>query len=272
MTRIDRRALFASGAAAALLTATGVSAAPKRGGQLRAALSGARRNDTWLASDSGLMMQAAACAVHEGLTEIAADGTLRGRLAQSWDSADDGRTWTFILRENVQFHDGTFLSADDVAHTLDALGQTNSDGAQLTLVLDEPNPSLPFLLAGPEFLVHAKDRHTIGTGLYKLMKLDLGRQFIGERVETHWTNGSAGWFDRIEFVHFADEKVRAQALSEGLVDVADVSNMPDLPDMHRLPDDANTMQVARYCLGVPAQVGRIWPLDNLRMAERWWRA
>ena len=31
MTRIDRRALFASGATAALLAATGVSAAPKRG-------------------------------------------------------------------------------------------------------------------------------------------------------------------------------------------------------------------------------------------------
>ena len=39
MTRLDRRALFASGAAAALLAATGVSASPKRGGRLRAALS-----------------------------------------------------------------------------------------------------------------------------------------------------------------------------------------------------------------------------------------
>lgn len=34
MTRIDRRALFASGAAAALLSATGASALPQRGGRL----------------------------------------------------------------------------------------------------------------------------------------------------------------------------------------------------------------------------------------------
>ena len=39
---MDRRALFATGAAAALLAATGVSAAalPKQGGRLRMALSG----------------------------------------------------------------------------------------------------------------------------------------------------------------------------------------------------------------------------------------
>ena len=48
MNRIDRRLLFTSGAAAALLAATGVSAqaAPRRGGRLRAALSGASRADT----------------------------------------------------------------------------------------------------------------------------------------------------------------------------------------------------------------------------------
>ena len=60
MTRslMDRRALFASGAAAALLAATGVSAAsmPKAGGRLRMALSGAARSDTWGQGD-GLFMR-----------------------------------------------------------------------------------------------------------------------------------------------------------------------------------------------------------------------
>ena len=97
MTRIDRRALFASGAAAALLAATGVSAMPKRGGVLRAALSGAARDQVW-GPNGGLMIQAARSAVLEGLTEIAADGTLRGVLAERWDSREDGRIWTFQLR------------------------------------------------------------------------------------------------------------------------------------------------------------------------------
>ncbi|MEO9822045.1 MAG: ABC transporter substrate-binding protein [Paracoccaceae bacterium] len=272
MTRIDRRALFASGAAAALLTATGVSAAPKRGGQLRAALSGSKRDDIWLAAGSGLMMQAATSAVHEGLTEIAADGTLRGRIAKTWVGQDAGRIWTFDLEENVVFHDGSTLSAQDVAYSLKDLGRIESRGLQITLTLETPDLSLPYKLAGPDYLIRAEGRPGVGTGFYRLHKFDAGRHFIGDRVDTHWRADAAGWFDRIEFVHFADDAVRAQALAEGLVDVADGVKMTDVPNMHRLPDDSDVMQIARYSVGLPAQVGRIWPLDNLRMAERWWRA
>ena len=36
-------------------------------------------------------------------------------LATNWDVSEDGHTWTFPLREGVAFHDGTILTADDVA-------------------------------------------------------------------------------------------------------------------------------------------------------------
>ena len=120
MNVLDRRALFASGAAAALLAASGVSAAPMRGGRLRAALSGASRDDRWDAVPSGLFMQAAVQgAVFDTLTEIAADGTLRGELATGWQAEDGGRVWTFDLRSDVSFHDGVPLTAQDVVASLE---------------------------------------------------------------------------------------------------------------------------------------------------------
>ena len=36
-------------------------------------------------------------------------------IATNWDVSEDGKTWTFPLRENVMFHDGTIMNADDVA-------------------------------------------------------------------------------------------------------------------------------------------------------------
>ena len=40
-------------------------------------------------------------------------------VAKSWQTSADGRTWTFNLRDNVKFHDGTPLTADDVVFSFD---------------------------------------------------------------------------------------------------------------------------------------------------------
>jgi peptide/nickel transport system substrate-binding protein len=41
--------------------------------------------------------------------------TIIPNIATNWDVSEDGKTWTFPLRENVMFHDGTIMNADDVA-------------------------------------------------------------------------------------------------------------------------------------------------------------
>jgi peptide/nickel transport system substrate-binding protein len=40
-------------------------------------------------------------------------------LATSWEASDDATTWTFTLRDDVAFHDGTPLTAADVAYTIE---------------------------------------------------------------------------------------------------------------------------------------------------------
>ncbi|WP_299139728.1 ABC transporter substrate-binding protein [uncultured Tateyamaria sp.] len=256
MTRIDRRALFASGAAAALLAATGASALPQRGGRLRAALS------------PDLFDMAVNATVFDNLTEIAADGTMRGELATDWSSDADARVWHFTLRDDVTFHDGTLFDASAVTGLMN--GVEMLDARTVRITLDTPNPSLPYLLAQPGFEI----RNATGTGLYEVQKLHAGRHFIGTRVDNHWKQG-AGWFDSIEFVQFGADHVRAEALRDGLVDVADVVALDDYADPRdymKLPGDHAPTHIASRTVAVPVTVGKSWPLDNLRMAERWWMA
>lgn len=45
------------------------------------------------------------------------DGSLVPGLATDWEANDDGTKWTFYLRDDVEFHDGTPFTAHDVPHS-----------------------------------------------------------------------------------------------------------------------------------------------------------
>jgi peptide/nickel transport system substrate-binding protein len=57
--------------------------------------------------------------VYSRLVDISYDGTsVEPDLAESWDVSDDGLVYTFHLRRDVKFHDGSILTASDVAYSL----------------------------------------------------------------------------------------------------------------------------------------------------------
>ena len=279
MTRIDRRALFATGSAAALLAAVGVSAEarPARGGHLRAALSGGDRAESWLHRPGGRFLQAVRNAVFESLTEVAPDGTLQPALARDWQSQDDGRAWNFRIRDDVAFHDGTRLRVSDVIASLRAFGMTAEDADGVTVILPEPDPAFPFRLARDGFAVFKADEVAAGapvsgTGLYRIRRFDMGRGFLGERVETHRKDGSAGWFDTVELVAVSAERVRAEAVRDGIVDVADIRAAHDLAgrgDISLIPGVADVGAALRQNIQHNARTGQS-PLDDMRFVERWW--
>ncbi|MEY2960266.1 MAG: hypothetical protein RLZ60_96, partial [Pseudomonadota bacterium] len=122
MQSYKRRNLLKYGIAAAVLTASGVSArAGSVGGRLIVGLSGASPLDSWDArtfSDS-FMIACGQGAVFDCLTEVTADGSLVGELAESWESSADGRIWTVALRRGVTFHNGKPFVAQDVIDSFD---------------------------------------------------------------------------------------------------------------------------------------------------------
>lgn len=56
--------------------------------------------------------------VYSGLMKIAPDGTLVNNLAENIEVSSDGLTYHITLRKNIVFHDGTPLTARDVAFTI----------------------------------------------------------------------------------------------------------------------------------------------------------
>ena len=249
MLNISRRSLLRTGAAAGVLAASGMRLqAQQRGGTFRLGISGANTSDSWdgrTHSDT-YMITTAHGAVFDCLTEIAANGELVGELAESWEATPDAKTWTIKLRQGVTFHNGKPFNADDVIASLNMHVEEGAQSAAQPIVepitemvkLDDytvqitlaaGNADFPFLLSDYHILMYPSDdipgaiANGIGTGLYKVESFEPGVRTLLSRVEGHYKDGRAGWFDSVEVIAINDSSARMTALMTGQVDL--VSNV-----------------------------------------------
>ncbi len=145
--------------------------------------------------------------IFSGLVRLGPDNTLEADLAKSWRVDDDGKTWTFQIRDDATWQDGQPVTAADVVFTISVLKDRDANGAAasswaavtavatddktVVMTLDAPvsgfvaaatQPLLPaHLLAGqPLADIPTGDfsRHPIGTGPYTLVDIDDQRAIL----------------------------------------------------------------------------------------------
>jgi MarR-like DNA-binding transcriptional regulator SgrR of sgrS sRNA len=113
--------------------------------------------------------------VTETLTSVDASGRIEPLLAEHWEAQNGGRRWQFWLRANVRFHDGSVLSATDIAQALSSKPgapwrSVQANGSTVIFETDQPQPSLPALLSLPQYAISKTDSlgSLIGTGPFRL--------------------------------------------------------------------------------------------------------
>jgi peptide/nickel transport system substrate-binding protein len=120
------RALFMFFAGVCVISAVGllyilnsnlVVATPARGGSLTEGVIGSPRfiNPILAVSDSDHDLTAL---VYSGLLHATPSGDYVPDLAQSYTVSPDGKTYTFVIRPDATFQDGSLVTADDVAFTV----------------------------------------------------------------------------------------------------------------------------------------------------------
>lgn len=173
-------------------------------------------------------------------------------LAERWEMAPDGLSWTFALRRDVTFHDGTPFNAQAVAANLDRItnpelasgkalallgpytGYTVVDDFTITLHLSEPYaPLLDGLsqvylgMASPvalrEYSKNTYQWHQVGTGPYRLEEIVPGDRIILRRnPEYAWgpvfyAEATDQSVDTVEFRFYTDPATRSLALESDAV-------------------------------------------------------
>ncbi len=257
---IDRRtfmggamALGATASTAALFAAQAAET-PQKGGTLKVGYAQGSTTDSLdPATSLNDFMFTLGYAVFNGLVEVSPDGQAIGELAESYDASPDARIWTFKLRTDVRFSDGTRLTSADVLATLrhhtgaesksavkSILAQIRdmkADGDHVVVFeLNSGNADFPFIFNEPQLGIRKSldgkidPSSTLGTGGYVIDAFDPGVRALLKRRDDYWKKGQAH-IDSVEIITIADGAARMNALMTGEVDIID---RPDLKTVHML--------------------------------------
>lgn len=119
--------------------------------------------------------------VFRGITKYNEKGELIGDLAERWEISPDGKNYTFYLKNNVLWHDGKQLTADDIIYTASQYPQLRNIAIDklndFTVRFNLPDPFAPFLdtliLAVIPSHLAGKDQnlHPIGTGEFRFISI-----------------------------------------------------------------------------------------------------
>ena len=219
--------------------------------------------------------------VFEGLFRLDSALAVKPVLVSGWTNPDS-KTWVFRLREGVRFSDGSPLTADDVAASLQAaLEMPFPTGAFLSAIqrveaisplevritTRQQSPALPsFLVSGFVLSREALARRPIppvGTGPYQLAGRVPGRSLELRRNPHHQPPAA---FDQIHLHVVPDAEARVAALRAGRVDIAEGVPLRSVEGLSR--DDRVTVlgQPGIRVLYLAPRVDRP-PFDDARVRE-----
>ncbi|WP_194541164.1 ABC transporter substrate-binding protein [Paenibacillus sp. JZ16] len=273
-----QQASSGSTTAAGALAAQGV---PPQGGELSFAL--ATSPDTLDPHRSGLAVSVRVIrTIHDSLVVQLPDHTIKPWLATEWEVSEDGLSYTFKLRKDVKFHDGTPFNAEAVKYNFDRIldPATKASNAAALLqpyqsseVLDEytvklnlATPSRAFLgnlsqallgIVSPAAAQKYGDQlgqHPVGTGPFKFVKWEENAGIHVERNPDYkWapelvTNQGAPYLDGIDFRIVPEEATRIGSVQSKQVLAAET-----VPPQHilTLEKDPNFQLLQTNTVGLP---------------------
>jgi peptide/nickel transport system substrate-binding protein len=179
-------------------------------------------------------------------TPLTADfeGNFLPALATDWQVSDDGLVWTLTIRDDAVFHDGTPLTAEDVAFSINLYIDNEAflrssylfpfisveapDPTTVTLTTEEPIGSFEYRMVAmyvlPQHVWEAVDDvagftndEMIGSGPFRMVE-HVQDEFVRLESNPDYWDGAPN-VDEVIFQTYSNSDARVQALINGEVDM-----------------------------------------------------
>src|SRR6059036_3862423 len=180
----SRRLVFGTAAAlvmAILLSDVTTAGAQKRGGTLRVAY-GNEISNLDFHTAPGYEMVCVATNIGCGLIGMTPDGKFVPDAAESWQVSPDGLLYTFRLRKNVLFHDGTQVDAAVVKFNVDRIMDPATRSSMRTFY--EPVHSVEVL---DPYTVQIRLKHPYAFMMHMLAAYRMGLMFYSPAATQKYT-------------------------------------------------------------------------------------
>ena len=172
------------------------------------------------------------------------EGNIQDYLAKSHTISDDGCVYTFVLRDGLQFSDGTPVTAKDVKFTIERhleVGGALPIEAEIksveaaddkTAVITLESPFTPFLseLAGfaggilpADFGGRTEEeffQNPVGTGPFRVRSWDPSGDLVFEKNPCYWQEGKP-YIDSLVFKVITDDNQKINQLKAGQIDAVE---------------------------------------------------
>lgn len=244
------------------------------------------------------MLNTATALIFDRMVSQAADLSYHPWLAESWEEAADGMSWTFKLKEGVTFHNGEPFNADTVKAWIELFKTTEGENAYMAeaiasvevvdpttvkFVMSRPEPNLLYNLSStfmsvvePKSFAALGDNYGVtevyGTGPYKLESFAVGQETVLVRNEDYkWgpavaANAGPAKVERLTFREIPEDSTAFLELKTGGVDFL-LSVPADL--MGEVQKEANLAVLTMAGQDVwymPINVTKA-PFDDIRVRE-----
>jgi peptide/nickel transport system substrate-binding protein len=274
------------------------AAEPKRGGTLRVSYGNEIANLDFHTAP-GYEMMWVAMNVGCGLVNITPDGKFVGDVAESWQVSPDALNYTFKLRNNVIFHDGTPVDAAAVKFSIDRLRDPATKSGMRTfydpvhsvevldphtvqvrlkhpyafflhmlagyrtgLILYSPTASQKYTL---EDRKQGKPEAVVGCGPFRLVEWVKGSHLVMDRFDKYFVPGLP-YLDRVMIRTIKDPVTEMAAFKAGEIDFI-ASFSPEHVDTLRAQNPRAQIMTGKETTPMVAQMKVTIPKDGKPLSK-----
>ena len=175
--------------------------------------------------------------VFEGLMKPTPDGDLTPAIAESYEVSEDRMTYTFHLREGVQFHNGETVTAEDVVYSIQRCAAATETGIvqveafsviqsietpdDKTVAITISEPSNEFISYMTTAVLPAgydkQDTDPVGTGPFKFVSRTAQDSVVLEKFNEYW--GTPAQLDKVTLKIMENTDSLMMSLQSGAIDL-----------------------------------------------------